>query len=261
MGTHAGNRNRPAYSGQARFRFPPEIIALFVPRRPLLFKPPARRKKLRPMSGLSELVARLQNETSASTAQPASTEGAANGGGAVVKKDESITPAKRRAIRAAQDTLKVKRIVEERMREYDPHSDPDGKKTGNPFNTLFVGRLSKATTPSALRAEMEAFGAVVRVVMPKDRRGLPRGYGFVEYADERGLKTAYRDADGRRIDGRRIIVDVERGRTVKNWRPNRLDGVHNSAARVAARGNGNPGEQIGGGRSTAAPTLPRRRAV
>lgn len=29
---------------------------------------------------------------------------------------------------------------------------------------------------------------------------------------------------GRKIDGRRVVVDVERGRTVKGWRPRRLGG-------------------------------------
>ena len=30
--------------------------------------------------------------------------------------------------------------------------------------------------------------------------------------------------DGRKIDGRRVVVDVERARTVKEWRPRRLGG-------------------------------------
>ncbi len=34
--------------------------------------------------------------------------------------------------------------------------------------------------------------------------------------------AAYKHADGKKIDGRRIVVDVERGRTVKNWKPRRL---------------------------------------
>ena len=34
--------------------------------------------------------------------------------------------------------------------------------------------------------------------------------------------AAYKHADGKKIDGRRIVVDVERGRTVKTWRPRRL---------------------------------------
>ncbi len=31
------------------------------------------------------------------------------------------------------------------------------------------------------------------------------------------MKTAYKMADGRKIEGRRVVVDVERGRTVPNW--------------------------------------------
>ena len=34
--------------------------------------------------------------------------------------------------------------------------------------------------------------------------------------------AAYKHADGKKIDARRIVVDVERGRTVKNWKPRRL---------------------------------------
>lgn len=31
------------------------------------------------------------------------------------------------------------------------------------------------------------------------------------------MKNAYKMADGRKIEGRRVLVDVERGRTVPNW--------------------------------------------
>lgn len=36
------------------------------------------------------------------------------------------------------------------------------------------------------------------------------------------VSAAYKHADGKKIDGRRIVVDVERGRTVKTWKPRRL---------------------------------------
>ena len=36
------------------------------------------------------------------------------------------------------------------------------------------------------------------------------------------LLAAYKHADGKKIDGRRVLVDVERARTVKGWRPRRL---------------------------------------
>ncbi|KAM7251853.1 hypothetical protein ACFE04_023736 [Oxalis oulophora] len=52
----------------------------------------------------------------------------------------------------------------------------------------------------------------------------PRGYGFIEYARTQDMKAAYKQADGKKIDGRRVLVDVERGRTVPNWRPRRLGG-------------------------------------
>ena len=40
------------------------------------------------------------------------------------------------------------------------------------------------------------------------------------------LTAAYKHADGKKIDGRRVLVDVERGRTVKGWLPRRLGESH-----------------------------------
>lgn len=45
--------------------------------------------------------------------------------------------------------------------------------------------------------------------------------------------AAYKSADGKKIDGRRVLVDVERGRTVKGWRPRRLGGGLGSTRRSA----------------------------
>lgn len=38
------------------------------------------------------------------------------------------------------------------------------------------------------------------------------------------IAAAYKYADGKKVDGRRVVVDVERGRTVKSWRPRKLGG-------------------------------------
>jgi len=38
------------------------------------------------------------------------------------------------------------------------------------------------------------------------------------------MKAAYKDAEGIVILGKRILVDVERGRTVRGWKPRRLGG-------------------------------------
>lgn len=57
-----------------------------------------------------------------------------------------------------------------------------------------------------------------------DLDGKSRGYGFVEFEKEEDMTSAYKRGDGKKIDDRRVLVDVERGRTVKGWRPRRLGG-------------------------------------
>ena len=97
--------------------------------------------------------------------------------------------------------------------------------TSDPYKTLFVGRINYDTSESKLRREFEAYGPVKKVHMVHDKvTGKPRGYAFIEFEHERDMHSAYKHADGKKIDGRRIVVDVERGRTVKGWLPRRLGG-------------------------------------
>lgn len=294
-GPHAGNRNRPAYSGQARFRFPPQIIELFAARKPLDFKPPMKRRKLPPMTGVSSYVSLFEKKSGESSAKAEGVKVNASGEAASADrlKDEPVAmeaadandgetkmeeaegsiaePAKREAVDAPVPTVSKKRAVEEpsspsadptkrhrprsppfetpvvaRIRKrtaaaarararvsthaasWDPFAE-GGDQTRDAYNTLFVAGFARDALPARLRAEFENYGPVVRVVVPRDRRDVPRGYAFVEFEREADLKVAYKEAAGRKIDGRRVVVDVERGRTVKNWRPNRLDGPNNTA--------------------------------
>ena len=96
------------------------------------------------------------------------------------------------------------------LSDWDPHSNP--KSTENAYHTLFIGRLAYDTTDKKLRREMENYGAVKNVKMVVDLEGKPRGYAFVEFEREEDMTNAYRRADGKKIDGRRIVADVERGR-------------------------------------------------
>merc|ERR1711948_45492 len=112
----------------------------------------------------------------------------------------------------------LKKLIE----KYDPHKDANA--AGDPFKTLFVARISYDTTEKKLKREFEVFGSIKKVRMVYDQKGKPRGYAFVEYEHERDLKNAYKQGDGKKIDGRRVMVDVERGRTVEGWLPRRLGG-------------------------------------
>lgn len=82
----------------------------------------------------------------------------------------------------------------------------------NAYCTLFVGRLSYETTEKKLRREFEQFGAIRNIRLVQDQEGKSKGYAFIEFLNEQDLQTAYRKSEGRKIDGRRIVVDVERGR-------------------------------------------------
>lgn len=63
----------------------------------------------------------------------------------------------------------------------------------------------------------------IRIVRDK-RKGKSRNYAFIVFERERDMKAAYKDADGIPIHHKKILVDVERGRTVKGWKPRKLGG-------------------------------------
>ncbi|KAF7650964.1 hypothetical protein LDENG_00118090 [Lucifuga dentata] len=114
-------------------------------------------------------------------------------------------------------------VVETELKLWDPHNDPNAQ--GDAFKTLFVARVNYDTTESKLRREFEVYGPIKRIYIVYNKStGKPRGYAFIEYEHERDMHSAYKHADGKKIDGRRVLVDVERGRTVKGWHPRRLGG-------------------------------------
>ena len=107
--------------------------------------------------------------------------------------------------------------------EFDPANDP--KIKGDPYKTLFVSRIAYDVTEVAIKKEFEQYGPIKRIRLVYDTEtAKPRGYAFLEYEHERDMKTAYKQGDGKKIAGRRVLVDVERGRTVRNWKPRRLGG-------------------------------------
>lgn len=67
--------------------------------------------------------------------------------------------------------------------------------------------------------------------MVRNLKGKSRKYAFIEFERERDMKDAYKYADGRRLKNERINVDVERGRTVKGFKPKRLCVLDDSRAK------------------------------
>lgn len=80
-------------------------------------------------------------------------------------------------------------------------------------------------TEKDLQREFEIYGPIERLRLVTDvHTGKSKGYAFIVYERERDMKAAYKDADGLKMKGKRVLIDVERGRTVKGWKPRRLGG-------------------------------------
>jgi len=113
--------------------------------------------------------------------------------------------------------------LEQEIALWDPNAIDSSM--GDPFKTLFTARVNFYTSESKLRREFEQYGPVKSIKMVHNTKNAkPRGYAFIEYEHEKDMHSAYKHADGKKIDGRRVLVDVERGRTVKGWLPRRLGG-------------------------------------
>lgn len=136
------------------------------------------------------------------------------------------TPKNIKELRAKERKLRCETELQPKIEKYrQEQKDSEGKCQGmNCYNTLFVGRLAHEVTERKLLREFEAYGPVRDLKLVFDAAGKSKGYGFVEYENEEDMKRAYRAADGMKIEGREIVVDVERGHTVPTWLPRRLGG-------------------------------------
>jgi len=185
---------------------PPPILALFQPRPPLPFLKAVVKRECRPLDGMAHCVQFFEEKDQVPPKPPPAE-----------TKPERV--ARKAAARKAACALKLsddKSIWNPKQK----HSD-----AGDAYKTLFVGRLSFETDEKTLRREFENYGPVKNIAMIKDSNtGKPRGYAFIEYERERDMRTAFKSADGRKIDNRRCVVDVERGRTVNSWLPRKLGG-------------------------------------
>jgi len=137
----------------------------------------------------------------------------------------------KRKIAQSKNEQKLKPLIEKYKSEQTSVQSTDGihPTSGmNCYHTLFVGRLAYEVTERKLLREFEQFGPVkdVKIISRKNATGIKKskGYGFVEYEHEEDMKRAYRGADGMKLEGRCVVVDVERGHTVPNWLPRRLGG-------------------------------------
>uniref|UniRef100_A0A914I3I4 U1 small nuclear ribonucleoprotein 70 kDa n=1 Tax=Globodera rostochiensis TaxID=31243 RepID=A0A914I3I4_GLORO len=208
---------------------PDNLLALFAPRPPIQYKPPADdlfiNRKHMDIGGIAEFVHGFEDPKD------------------IPPKPQIETREEKRGRKRKEKEELMAYKIEQGIATWTPADNP--KATLDPYKTLFIGRINYETSESKIRREFEKYGKISKIVMVHDKNSKPRGYAFIEFAhksemsasagsNERGLldrttqrdtlNPAYKKADGTKIDGRRVVVDYERGRTQKKWLPRRLGG-------------------------------------
>ena len=81
---------------------------------------------------------------------------------------------------------------------------------------LFVGSLAWATTDDSLQAHFATVGTVASAKVVTDRdSGRSRGFGFVEFDDDKEADAAIEKLNNSELDGRTITVNEARPREDK----------------------------------------------
>ncbi|KAG0309147.1 hypothetical protein BGZ98_004893 [Dissophora globulifera] len=197
MNRRQGNQDSDGRMGTAAL--PPHLLRLFAPRPPLPYAKPLDREP-----------GKKDEPRLAPVAQYLSMCG---------DHDKDYVPTLSMVERKKQKLEERDKRTQEALRIGSEGWDPnkDEKVLGDPYKTLHISRLSYTCTEKDLRHEFSEYGPIENIKVVKDQEGNPRGYAFIEFEREKDMKAAYKDADGLKIMGRRIVVDVERGRTVVDW--------------------------------------------
>ena len=78
---------------------------------------------------------------------------------------------------------------------------------------IYVGNLPFSSTESEIEGLFSQYGQVDRVALITDRdTGRPRGFGFVEMANDEEARTAIRELDGQELGGRPLRINEARPR-------------------------------------------------
>src|SRR3954470_12278706 len=114
---------------------------------------------------------------------------------------------------------------------------------------VYVGNLSYNTDENLLREACAAGGReVVSVSIVTDRMtGQPRGFAFVEFANDKDAQAAIQELHGKSLDGRTLAVNEARAREPRGGGGG-FGGGGGGGGRHGGGGSGGGGGGGGGGR-------------
>lgn len=160
-------------------KLPPNLLALFQPRPPVRYlqpqdtPPEEKAKKVSQISGLAAFLPQLTEYKKTDEYHPTES---------WLQRRDRVRMEKREQAAAVQ---------KEDFKGFRPEEDP--KVKGDPFKTLFVGRLAYDVKESDLEREFGRFGPIERIRIVKDEysdkpKKPSRGYAFIVFEREKDFK-------------------------------------------------------------------------
>jgi cold-inducible RNA-binding protein len=111
------------------------------------------------------------------------------------------------------------------------------------MKNIYVGNLDYNVSEQDLRTAFEAFGQVDNVTVMRDRdTGQPRGFAFVEMANDEEAQKAIAGTNGTQMGARNINVNEARPKTERSG-----GGFNRGGGRPGGGGNRRGGRGGGGG--------------
>lgn len=183
-------------------KLPPQLLALFAPRPQLRYLPPSDHapedRSTAKITGVAQYLPALKEKAEKAKAVAE---------GAEVDPDDpfpetkpTLSKLEERDNRVFAEQQQQKWLVDEGWKDlFKPREDPNIR--GDPFKTLFVGRLDYGTEIRDLEKEFGRFGPIERVKIVlnngkhdaahpkrKQRKNKPRGYAFIVFEDAEDFK-------------------------------------------------------------------------
>ncbi|KAM9900335.1 hypothetical protein OXX79_005199 [Metschnikowia pulcherrima] len=196
-------------------KYPPKIQKLFAPRLPILYKEPIDQPPEKRASHIISSIKPWKSQIDQYKAQFG----------------QSKSPSEITKSRQDQHAESYQRQLHEWE---DTDAFAENKFLKDPYCTVFVARLYYSMTELDLSRTFAQYGSIdsVRIVRHTET-GASRGYGFVVFERDVDAKNCIRELapTGLAVEPpagvtqkRKILVDMERGRLVRSWRPRRLGG-------------------------------------
>lgn len=133
-----------------------------------------------------------------------------------------------------QNAAKVKKVAQQKdfQRQLEDWNDPtvfaklEREFMKDPLRTVFIARLDYSLTELDISKAFAKYGMIQSIRVIRDQNGKSRGYGFIVYERNSDAQSCVDELcrSGLKLGNRTILVDIERSRILKNWKPRRLGG-------------------------------------